>query len=1058
MVDLHEGQVMGQTGFKVLIIEDSPTMAAVCARALAGVGIGCAHATSAEAGERLLREAIAAKAPFDGLLLDWLLPGMGGAELLERIGAERAFDSLAVMIFTESPDERAYALASARPNNDIQLKEDLTLLPYRMRKFLTTYTEMGGLGDWRSRQLLGTREQLGGSILFVDDSPTVRAKYRDLLAANGYEVLVAGSMDEALAIARREQPELAVIDFFMPGGNGDELCRALTRDPRTRDMTLVMHSQRKEVIEDALHAGAIDLIWKDDPINIFLMRIGSIMRTLRAKRQAKELDVLYAATETLGIGVMSASDDGWVAFNDIMAGFAADCGGLGAFDPALDAEQAAMPRRLACADGGERAFQIYRMAVHSGEPMVLVQDVTVMADQAAELERARDEAMASARAKSQFLASMSHEIRTPLNGVLGMLDLLRAGRLEREQRHFVELAGTSAETLLAVIGDVLDFSKIDAGRLELEETVFALPDLVEETAQMLAGKAAEKGLELICYVGTDVPNRVSGDPTRLRQVLVNLLGNAIKFTERGEVCLQAVLEWRDAAAARVRFCVRDTGIGIDPDAQRHIFDAFAQADGSTTRRFGGTGLGLAISRQIVAMMGGALGVESAPGRGSQFRFELGLPCHDDPATAPWINTGMEVLAGMRVLVVDDNATNRTYLHSLCAAWGMRADEAEGGARALACCREAAASGEPYALLLLDRMMPDIDGLAVLADLRAEPALATAKVILQTSLDDNADAGALAGGAIRLLKPLRRQQVLDAMLRLCGGATVGDPPRAPAAPEAAPFVGCRVLAVEDNAVNQEVISRLLERIGCTVELADNGREALKRLEGPERFDVVLMDCEMPEMDGLTATRELRAREGPDRHQIVVALTAHAIPAERERCLAAGMDDYLSKPVRMPALCEALAHWWQADGKAPGQLGAGAAADLPPVEPPADEPALDPAVIDGLRDALGDIDEVVAAVLEDLPQRVQSLGAAVVAGDVEQVRMVAHTLAGSISNFGARRLTDAARRLEHAAAACDLSDAPAALAQIETEAVRAGAALEALLDAPASAPRRRSGAGA
>jgi CheY-like chemotaxis protein len=260
--------MQAQTRFRVLIIEDSPTMAAVCARSLAQVGIDCAHATTAESGERLLREAVSSEQPFDGLLLDWLLPGMSGAELLERIGSERVFEQLAVMIFTESPDERAYALASARPNNDIQLKEDLTLLPYRMRKFLTTYNEMGALGDWRSRQMLRSREQVGGSILFVDDSPTVRAKYRNLLRTNGYEVLVASSMDEALAIARREQPELAVIDFFMPGGNGDELCRALTADTRTRDMTLVMHSQRKEVIEDALHAGAIDLIWKDDPINI----------------------------------------------------------------------------------------------------------------------------------------------------------------------------------------------------------------------------------------------------------------------------------------------------------------------------------------------------------------------------------------------------------------------------------------------------------------------------------------------------------------------------------------------------------------------------------------------------------------------------------------------------------------------------------------------------------------------------------------------------------------------------------------------------------------------
>jgi CheY-like chemotaxis protein/HPt (histidine-containing phosphotransfer) domain-containing protein len=1055
MPDAKADAVDGPTRFRVLIIEDSPTMAAVCARSLTGVGIQCAHATSAERGEQLLREAIAAEQPFDGLLLDWLLPGMNGAELLERIGADRAFDGLAVMIFTERPDERAYALASARPNNDIQLKEDLTLLPYRMRKFLTTYTEFGALGDWRSRQLLGTREQLGGSILFVDDSPTVRAKYSDLLVANGYAVLVAGSMDEALAIARREQPELAVIDFFMPGGNGDELCRALTRDPRTRDMTLVMHSQRKEVIEDALHAGAIDLIWKDDPINIFLMRIGSIMRTLRAKRQARELDVLYAATETLGIGVMSQQADGWIAFNDIMEGFATDCGGLDAFDPALDeSEQGPMPRRLGAASGAERAFQIYRMRVRASEPMVLVQDVTVMADQAAELERARDQAMASARAKSQFLASMSHEIRTPLNGILGMLDLLRSSALDREQRHFADLASTSAETLLAVIGDVLDFSKIDAGRLELESTVFALPDLIEETAQMLAGKAAEKGLELICYVDHDVPDRVSGDPTRLRQVLVNLLGNAIKFTADGEVCLQARVLGRDEAHAQVRFCVRDTGIGIAPEAQRHIFEAFAQADGSTTRRFGGTGLGLAISSQLVQMMGGALEVESTAGRGSQFGFALRLPCHDDPATAPWIKAGVAALAGTRVLIVDDNATNRLYLQGLCSNWGMRADQAEGGARALACCREAEAAKDPYALILLDRMMPGVDGIQVLAELKSDPTLAATKVILQTSMDDNADDRTLTTGAIRLLKPLRRQQVLDAMLRLIGATSESDDTeRTPVRDQATRFAGCRILAVEDNPVNQEVISRLLERVGCDVKLADNGAEALEQLAGDERFDLVLMDCEMPVMDGLTATRELRAREQPEQHQVVVALTAHAIPTERERCLAAGMDDYLSKPVRTPALYAALERWWRNNGEAQLASTTAPAANDAPAQ---DSPALDAAVIDSLRAALGDIDEVVAAVLADLPLRVEKLAAAVDAGDVGQVRMIAHTLAGSVSNFGARRLTDAARKLEAAAATGDLSQAPAALALIETEAGHATAALEALLGAPPSTTETLTGA--
>jgi CheY-like chemotaxis protein len=435
-----------QPRFRVLIIEDSPTMAAVCMRALAQVDIACERAASAEAGEQMLRAAIEREQPFDGLLLDWLLPGMDGAELLERIGAERRFDALAVMIFTESPDERAYDLASRRPNNDIQLKEDLTLLPYRMRKFLGTYSEMGALGDWRSRQMLSNRDQLGGSILFVDDSPTVRAKYRDLLGANGYDVLEASSMDEALVVARREQPDLAVIDFFMPGGNGDELCRALTDDPRTRDITLVMHSQRKEVIEDALHAGAIDLIWKDDPINIFLMRIGSIMRTLRAKRQAKELDVLYAATETLGIGVMSS---GARRLDRVQRHHGGLRGGLWRarrLRPIHGRRQAAAPA------GRRRDTARIPDLPHArakSDPVVLVQDVTEMADQATELEQARDQAIELGRAKSQFLANMSHEIRTPLNGVIGMLELCSAPTTGQRADPLRRTAQTSAETLLS---------------------------------------------------------------------------------------------------------------------------------------------------------------------------------------------------------------------------------------------------------------------------------------------------------------------------------------------------------------------------------------------------------------------------------------------------------------------------------------------------------------------------------------------------------------------------------------------------------------------------------
>ncbi|MGB5733253.1 MAG: response regulator [Thiohalocapsa sp.] len=616
--------------FRVLIIEDSPTMRAVCAHSLGTAGIDCDVCGDGETGLALLIEASGNGRPFDGLLLDWLLPGMDGWEVLEKIAADHRLDRVSVMIFTDQPDDRAYRLASGRPNNDIQLKEDLTLLPYRMRKFLTTYSDVGSMGDWRGRQLLKNREQLGGSILFVDDSPTVCAKYGDLLRNNGYRVLIAKSMAEALDVARREKPDLALVDYFMPNGNGDELCRALLADDRTRDVTVVMHSQRKDVIEDALNAGAIDLIWKDDPVNIFLMRTASIMRTLRARRQAKDLDILFAATDALDVGLLSLSDGQWREFNETMGRFSSECGGTAPFIPdatggnGSDARDltptterpsdAGQLRRIVDRQGRRRAFNIHEVDVADADRVVLVQDVTAMADQAELLEQARDKAVELANAKSRFLANMSHEIRTPLNGVIGMLELLNGSELSEEQRHFADTGIASAEALLGLIGDVLDFSKIDAGRLELEQIAFKLPEMVEDIGQMLAAKAAEKGLEMICDVEPDVPLQVMGDAGRLRQVLINLLGNALKFTERGEVGLRLRLEHNLGDRATLSFAVTDTGIGIEHEAQQHIFEAFRQADDTTTRRFGGTGLGLAISGQLVELMGGNCCWTAAPAK------------------------------------------------------------------------------------------------------------------------------------------------------------------------------------------------------------------------------------------------------------------------------------------------------------------------------------------------------------------------------------------------------------------------------------------------------------
>ncbi|WP_295447955.1 response regulator [uncultured Thiodictyon sp.] len=1049
--------MLEQTRFRVLIVDDSPTMRAVCSQSLTAAGMTCTAASNAEDGYRLLLAALDDGQPFDGLLLDWLMPSMNGWELLERIGDQRRLDPLAVMIFTEQPDDRAYQLASRRPNNDIQLKEDLTLLPYRMRKFLTTYSEVGGMGDWRARQLLRNREQVGGSILFVDDSPTVCAKYGDLLRNNGYAVLIANSMGEALEVAQHHKPQLAVVDFFMPGGNGDELCRALLADDRTRDITVVMHSQRKDVIEHALDAGAIDLIWKDDPINIFLMRIASIMRTLRANRQARDLDILFAATQALDIGVMSATGDGFKAFNATMDRFALECGGLQRFDPQ---GIHALPHRCEDRDGRRRAFNVQTVDGESGDRVVLVQDVTVTADQAEILEQARDRAVELANIKSQFLASMSHEIRTPLNGVLGMLELLKGTELTQEQGHYVDTGIASAEGLLGVIGDILDFSKIDAGRLELEHVAFNLPDLVEETMQMFAGKALSKGLEVICNVEPEVPTDVVGDPTRLRQVLINLIGNAIKFTQCGEVGLRVWLDEAASARPALGFAVCDTGMGVSPEAREHIFEAFRQADNTTTRRFGGTGLGLAISNQLVQMMGGTLELASTPGVGSTFSFTINLEASADPAAPPWRISDLSVLKGRSVLIVDDNATNRLYLQRLCRAWSMECTEAQDGPTAIRLIEECQATGRPFDLILLDRMMPGMDGFEVLKHLRADPQWRAVRVVLQTSMDEVGEGRKAReqGADEALVKPIRRTQLLETLSLLFGGGHA-DPAEVARTPTRIRLDGCRVLAVEDNHVNQIVLNGILQRAGCVIRIANNGQEALDTLaaESFESFDVVLMDCEMPVLDGLSATRMLRQREQAQghRHQIVVALTAHAYAAERDRCLAAGMDDYLPKPIRAPDLLATLDRWWtrpQLKASGPGAVSPGPASATVPQVPPEVPwpPPIDPRAIKDLREAIGEIATVIEVALGDVPRRVADLRLGVERGDGEHIRTAAHTLAGSVGNLGGREMVRLARRLEALGTSGELGAAPELLVALETETGRFLLALAGLLKADTGVP--------